>query len=492
MHVAIPTMMASLGATLDQIQWVLTAYTIVQTVLIPSVGWLGDRLGDRNLFLGSLAVFTAGSLLCSVSWDAGSLISFRVVQAIGAGPLMGVSMSLMYTSFPPQQRGLAMGLFMTGWAIGPFFGPLVGGYLTEHVNWRAIFYLNFPAGLAALVAGSLLLPRKAATQRRTAFDLGGFLTLTGGTVALLLALTRGQEWGWTSGPVVGLFFSTLLFLSLFLWIELRSRNPFVQLRHFRSFNFSLANLIIFFRVAGFRGGNFLVALFLQRGLHYAPMQAGLFLLPGAVITATLSPLAGIASDRFNPRVPVFVGLLVLVGALYGLSQMTLWTTMAMIFSLIALKSVGQSLLNGPLNTIALNALPEGETRMGSGIMGLVRGLGDAFGIACVTVLLERYTFLNLGAMSPAVDGRLSGPVRDETLSQMESMLLGAGERLAGVADKATSLLGYSLINQAVTQSYHDLFFMIGTLYFVMIWLVPLLRSEAAGARARAGHGGAGH
>lgn len=484
MHVAIPTMMASLGASLDQIQWVLTAYTIVHTVLIPSVGWLGNRAGDRNLFLGSLAVFTAGSLLCSISWDAESLIAFRIVQAVGAGPLMGVAMSLMYESFPPQQRGLAMGLFMTGWAVGPFFGPLVGGYLTEHVNWRAIFYLNVPAGLAAMVAGTFLLPRTRKPERGASFDLIGFLTLTGGAVALLLVLTQGQEWGWNSGPVLTLFGLSLLLLSCFAVAELRTENPFVELRYFRSFNFSLANIIIFFRVAGFRGGNFLVALFLQKGLNYTPVQAGLFLLPGALITAVLSPLTGMMADRFNPRVPVIAGLVVLTVTLYGLSQTTLWATMGTIFVLVAFKSVGQSFLNGPLNTIALSALPEGTARMGSGMMGLVRGLGDAFGVVCVTLLLDRYTFLNLTEMTPSVDARLSRPLRDQTLSQIQSLLLGAGEQLATVGDKITSLLGYSLLSEAVLQAYHDLFFLIGSLYFIMILFVPLLRSEIATVRAR--------
>jgi MFS transporter, DHA2 family, multidrug resistance protein len=138
-NIAIPTIMSSLGVSLNLIQWVLTGFMITRTVLIPSVGWLGARFGDRNLFIASTTIFTVGSLFCAFSWNAESLIFFRIVQGLGAGPLLGVSLAIMFDAFPRHERGLAMGLFMTGWSLGPFFGPLLGGYLTEHVHWRAIF-----------------------------------------------------------------------------------------------------------------------------------------------------------------------------------------------------------------------------------------------------------------------------------------------------------------------------------------------------------------
>jgi DHA2 family multidrug resistance protein len=310
-NIAIPAIMSSLSASLDQIQWVLTGFAITRTVLIPSVGWLGGRIGDRNLFMLSMAIFTAGSLLCSVSWNADSLVFFRIIQAVGAGPLIAVAMSIMFEAFPRHERGMAMGLFMTGWSIGPFFGPLLGGYLVQYVDWRAIFYINIPFGLLSIAAAYFMLPQKKKEEEKPPFDLPGFLTLTGGTVTLLLALSQGQELGWGSQWIAGLFFASAVLWALFVAAELRSRKPYIEVRHFRSFNFGLANLIIFFRVFGFRGANFLLSLFLQRGLNYTPIQAGLFLLPGAVITGTVSPAAGILSDRLTPRVPLLLGLVIL-------------------------------------------------------------------------------------------------------------------------------------------------------------------------------------
>ena len=158
-NIAIPTMMSSFGVSLNRIQWVLTGFMITRTVLIPCVGWLGDRIGDRNVFILSTTLFTAGSLLCSLSWNTESLIFFRIIQGIGAGPLLGVAMAIMFEAFPRNERGLAMGLFMTGWSLGPFFGPLLGGYLAEHVHWRAIFYINLPTGVLSILAGYYILPR---------------------------------------------------------------------------------------------------------------------------------------------------------------------------------------------------------------------------------------------------------------------------------------------------------------------------------------------
>ncbi len=475
-NIAIPTIMSSFGASLIQIQWVLTGFMITRTVLIPSVGWLGDRMGDRNLYIFSMAVFTAGSFLCSISWSSDSLIFFRVVQAVGAGPLIGVSMAIMFEAFPPKERGLAMGLYMTGWSLGPFFGPLLGGYLTEHVHWRAIFYINIPVGILSILAAYYILPRASSKRSAAPLDWLGLFTMTGAVVALLLALSLGQEKGWGSGFIVMLFAASGIFSVLFLLTELTIKEPFLEIRHFRSLNFSLSNVLIFFRVFGFRGANFLVSLFLQRALNYSPLQAGIFLLPGALITGIVSPVAGSVSDRLGPRIPMIAGFVILIFVLYGLSTMTLWSSMAFIFFLLSVKSLGQSSLNAPLNTAALSALPEGKARMGSGIIGMTRGLGEAFGIAILSFLLERYAFLNLHSMVPLQGAPLAGAERHLVLAQIRDLLIQAGQFGSALEERAQSLLAHTLINQALTQAYQDLFLLIAVIYLALIPFVLFLRS----------------
>jgi DHA2 family multidrug resistance protein len=477
-NIAIPTIMSSLGTSLNRIQWVLTGFMITRTVLIPSVGWLGERIGDRNVFIASTTIFTAGSLLCAFSWNVESLIFFRIVQAVGAGPLLGVSMAIMFEAFPRHQRGLAMGLFMTGWSLGPFFGPLLGGYLTEHVHWRAIFYINLPTGLLSIVSGYYLLPRRPVQSPSFApLDFLGLITMATATVTLLLALNLGHEEGWGSRLIVTLFALSAACVALFIVAELKIEHPFLELRYFRDVNFSLANVLIFFRVFGFRGASFLLALFLQKGLNYTPTQAGIFLLPGAVITALWSPLAGKLTDRLGPRIPIVGGLAILVFALYGLSQLTLWSTVTFIFFFMCVKSVGQSSLNAPLNTVALAAIPEGRARMASGMIGMTRGLGEAFSVAVLSFLLERYAFFNLYSIPPLQGAPFAASERGDVLAQIHGLLIDAGQYGLALEERARSLLAHTLINQALTQAYQDLFFLIGVLHMGLLVIALFLRTK---------------
>ena len=258
-------------------------------------------------------------------------------------------------------------------------------------------------------------------------------------------------------------------------MELKTKNPYVELRHFRNVNFSLSNIIIFFRVFGFRGANFLIALFLQRALHYTPLQAGVFLLPGAVMTGICSPLVGIASDRLGPRIPLVGGLIILIVSLYGFSTLTLWSSGTLILFLIGLKSVGQASLNAPLNAVALGSLPDGKARMASGIIGMTRGLGESFGITTLSFLLERYAFFNANTLNPLQDPRLSEPERLAILSEIRDLLVQAGEFGMALQNKALSLLSHTLLNEAMTQAYHDLFVLIAGMYGALIVSVLLLR-----------------
>ena len=474
---AIPAMMSSLGTSLQRIQWVLIAFMITRTVLIPCVGWLGQRIGDRNLFILSAATFGAGSFLCSMAWDVNSLIFFRIIQGIGVGPLIGVSMSIMYEAFPRNERGLAMGLFMTGWSLGPFFGPPAGGYLAQYVSWRTIFYLPLPTLILAIMAAVVILPRRSASHEPSGFDLLGFVTLTGGLVCMLLGLTQGQEDGWTSHKILFLFGAAALLISLFIIAELRARHPYVQIRYFRNLNFSISSLIVVFRVMGFRGTSFILILFLQKALFYPPLQAGIFMLPAAVAVGVVSPFAGMLSDRFGPKILLVTGLALLTVTLFSLSGVTIWTGAGVIYFLVILKSIGQSTINAPLNSIALGALPEGESRMGSGILGLARGLGEAFGIATLSFLLERHIFYKVEAMTPGLGARLTENLRDDVMLQIQALLQHAGQFGIALEQRAESLLGFSLLTEGVTLAYHQLFILIGLMYLALVVMVSLLKTR---------------
>jgi nitrate/nitrite transporter NarK len=303
----------------------------------------------------------------------------------------------------------------------------------------------------------------------------GLLTMTTASVTLLLGLNLGHEMGWGSRWIVGLFALAVASFALFIIVELKTEHPFLELRYFRDVNFSLANCLIFFRVFGFRGASYLLAIFLQKGLNYTPTQAGIFLLPGAVITGLWSPLAGKLTDRMGPRIPIVGGLTILIFALYGLSQLSLWSAVGFIFFFMCVKSVGQSSLNAPLNTVALAAIPEGRARMGSGMIGMTRGLGEAFSVAVLTFLLERHAFFNLYSIPPLQGEAFAAAERVRALAHIQGLLAGAGHYGLALEERARSLLAHTLINQALTRAYQDLFFLIAVLHVGLLIIALFLR-----------------
>ena len=257
LNVAIPSMMSSLSTDLDRIQWVQTGYQIIQAVLIPAVGWLGARLGTKRLFILSTLVFIAGSALCGLAWDVHSLIFFRILQGMGGGPIMPLSMSILYSTFPPDKRGLALGLSNFSHSFGPAIAPALGGHLIEVLNWRAIFYINVPVGL--LSAGIVLFTMpKTQDQRARSFDAIGVFTMASFIILLLLAVSEGRRYGWGSQMIVMLFLVSGVSLAAFVIAELKTKEPFVEIRLYKNLPFAMGCLIGFLNTMEFRGTNFLL------------------------------------------------------------------------------------------------------------------------------------------------------------------------------------------------------------------------------------------
>ena len=233
-NVALPPIMTTFSMNLDEVQWVITAYMTASAVLIPTVGWLGNRLGNRTLFLLSLFTFISGSALSGLAWSGSALIFFRIVQGAGGGPLLPMAMVLLNEAFPPRERGLAMGLFGLAAAFGPAVGPVIGGYLTDYISWRAVFYLNLVPGLVCMRLVCMVLPNTREAQRR-ALDLPGLITLAVFLVSLLIALSQGHRHGWDSPFIQRLFVVAGAAFVLLLVIELWRDEPLVELRLYRNF-----------------------------------------------------------------------------------------------------------------------------------------------------------------------------------------------------------------------------------------------------------------
>src|SRR4051794_1044734 len=290
-NVAIPTIQNAFGTTTDEVQWIATSYTLALGVVVPLSAWLSDRFGAGRTYNVSLLAFAAGSALCGLAWNLESMVVFRIIQAIPGGILPVVTLSMVYRIVPREKIGAAMGMYGLGIIVAPAIGPTLGGYLVEYVDWRLIFFLNVPVGILGAIAAVMVLPNFPAVKSQK-FDALGFLTIAGGLFALLLALSEGQDWGWTGYRVISLLSASVILIALFVIIELEVEHPLLDVRVFRYWPYTNSLLLISVLMVGLFATLFYIPLFLQQAQGLGAFDAGVLLLPQALVMAVLMPIAG--------------------------------------------------------------------------------------------------------------------------------------------------------------------------------------------------------
>jgi EmrB/QacA subfamily drug resistance transporter len=381
-NVAIPYIQKDLGVSQDDVRWVSTAYLLSLGVAVPLSGWLAERMGLARTFLYSLITFTVASGLCAISWDITSLLAFRVMQAFPAGIITVVSMLLLYRVVPPERLGVAMGLYGLGVIMAPAIGPVLGGYLVQYSSWHAIFVLKVGLGVVAVTTAAILLPRPASTSRPR-FDFLGYLTISLGLVALMLAADRGPdpEWGWTDMRVLGLAVFGLLSLALFVLIELEVSNPLINLKVFRSGVYNISLVLTAINSIGMFALLYYVPQFLLSVRGYEAFETGLILVPSAVAMAVMGPFAGYLVDRIGPKWPAAMGLLIsAVGSLL-LAQITIGTPREVIVLWTTIRNVGVGLAMMPCMSAGLNTLPSALLSPGSAMSNVVLRVSSSVGVA---------------------------------------------------------------------------------------------------------------
>jgi DHA2 family multidrug resistance protein len=476
-NVALPPIMTTFSMNLDDAQWVVTAYMIASAVLIPTVGWLGNRLGNRNLFLASLLLFIASSALGGLAWSGGALIGFRILQGVGGGPILPMAMVLLNEAFPPRERGLAMGLFGLAAAFGPAVGPVVGGYLTDYLSWRAVFYLNVLPGLVCVALVVLVIPNTRDEQRRS-LDLPGLITLAVFLVSLLIALSQGHRHGWDAPFIQRLFVVAGVAFVAFVAIELWRAEPLVELRLYRNAAFSVVSVVILLNAVNFWASNFIQTILMQRTLDYTPAQAGFATLPGAFIMAFTTLGAGRLADLVDRRVIVLFGLGLFALSTYWLSHVSLDTPMELIIWMIVGRYFSIAFVFTPMNAISLMTLPPDKVRMGSGLINIVQqGIGGTTGIAVMATFLERRTIYHASMLDQ--QQTLSPLEWSEILQPVQAFVARAGDAEAMVRLKALGLLQRHLSLEATVTAYQDCFLLMTGLCLVAMPLVLFLRRRPA-------------
>ncbi|HEY2203751.1 MAG TPA: DHA2 family efflux MFS transporter permease subunit [Pseudonocardia sp.] len=385
-NVAVPAIQKDFGTTTDDIQWITTAYSLALGVVVPVSGWLGDRIGLTRTYSLSLLGFAACSALCGIAWDLNSMIAFRILQAVPGGILPVVTLAMLYRIVPREKIGTAMGVYGLGIVFAPAIGPTLGGYLVQYVDWRLIFFINVPIGLLGVALAMVVLPAFP-TVRAGRFDVFGFVTVAAGLFALLLALSEGQDWGWTSYPVLMLIVGGLLCLALFVVIELEVDEPLIDVRVFALWPFTNSLVLVTLLSVGLFGVLFYVPLFLQEGQGVEPLRTGLILLPEALVMGLIMPVAGVLYDRIGPRWPAVVGLTVAAYGTYLLCGITADVPQSDIVLWTCVRAAGNGLAMMSVMTAGLSVVPTEKVNQAGAVNNVVQRVASALGLAVLTSLI---------------------------------------------------------------------------------------------------------
>ncbi len=386
-NVALPSIQRDLHATLSSLEWTVNAYTLTFAVLLVTGGRLGDIFGRRRMFLFGVVVFGAASAAIGLAPSDKLLVAFRAVQGIGSAFMMPGTLSIITQTFPPRQRGMAIGTWAGVSALALAIGPVVGGFLTQDVSWRAIFFINPPIALAA-VAVTLFATRESRDESVTRkVDLPGVAAITLGLTALVLALVEGNTWHWGSARVVGLLLFAFVALVAFVLIERRSEAPMVNFRFFASRTFLGANMVGFIVSFAMLAQFFFLALYMQNILHFSPLQAGLRFLPSTVVIIIMGPLAGRLADRVGSRPLMTLGLLLVSAALFFQSGLDVHTSYTWLLPGFVLMGIGIGLVMSPMSTAAMNAVDRTKAGVASGTLSMSRMVGGTFGVAVMGALI---------------------------------------------------------------------------------------------------------
>jgi EmrB/QacA subfamily drug resistance transporter len=386
-NVALPSIQGDLHIGVSELEWVVNAYALTFGVLLLSGGKLADLFGRRLIFIVGLVIFTGASLWCGLAGSAESLIAARTVQGIGAALMNPATLSIITATFPPRQRGMAIGIWAGVSALALAIGPLVGGLLTQDVHWSWIFFINIPVGVLGVLAARVFIDETKDTSREQRLDLPGLVTSGLGLFALTLALIETNEHAWGSMLVLSLFAIAAVALIAFVLLELHQRIPMLDLTLFKDRQFAGANSVMFLVGLAMFGIFFYNSLFLQRVLGYGAIKTGATFLPMTVLIIFVAPLAGKIADRIGPRWLMSAGMTLLTGSLLLFATLNASSTWWAILPGLVVGGVGMAITMAPTTAAAMASVPIAKAGIGSAVINSMRQVGGSLGIAIMGALL---------------------------------------------------------------------------------------------------------
>src|SRR5713101_135528 len=389
-NVALPSIQRDLKVSVASLEWVVNAYFLTFAVLMLTGGKLADLLGRRFIFIVGLVVFTASSLACGLASSGQMLIAARAVQGVGAAMMNPATLSIITATFPPRQRGLAMGIWVGVSAVALALGPITGGLLAEHAHWSWIFFINVPIGVFAILAARIVIRESKDSSADQRLDLPGLVTSGGALLALTYSLIEANNKGWTSPEILSLFGVAVVGLLAFVTLEKRQRAPMLDLSLFKNRTFAGANATMALVALAMFGVFFFVSLFVQNILHYSPVQAGASFLPMTLCIIFFAPVAGKLSDRIGSRWLMGGGMGLVSVSLVLFSLLTQHSSFWNLFPALLVGGAGMAMAMTPTTAAAMSSVPIDKAGVGSGELNSMRQVGGSLGVAIMGAILGSY------------------------------------------------------------------------------------------------------
>jgi EmrB/QacA subfamily drug resistance transporter len=386
-NVALPSIQRDLGVGLSELQWIVTGYALTFAALMLTGGKLADHYGRRLIFVVGLAIFTLASLGCGIAESGDVLIAARVVQGVGAALMNPATLSIISATFPPEQRGTAIGIWAGVSALALAIGPLVGGLLTDHLDWSWIFFVNVPVGVLAVAVSFLVIEESRDTSEERRLDLPGQFAGGIGLFALTYALIEANTYGWTSGRILASFAVAAVALVAFVWLERVQRVPMLDLELFRNGTFAGANAVVLLVALAMFGVFFFVSLYMQNILGYSAVQAGAAFLPMTILIILIAPVAGRTSDRVGSRWLMTAGMVLVGLQLLYFSRLGVDETFWSLLPGLVTGGVGMALVMTPSAAAAVRSVPVDKAGVGSAVLNACRQVGGALGIAVMGAIM---------------------------------------------------------------------------------------------------------
>ncbi|WP_254173725.1 DHA2 family efflux MFS transporter permease subunit [Planktothrix pseudagardhii] len=485
-NVALTHMQASLGATVTEIAWVVTGYAIANVILIPLTAWLGDFFGRKAYFIFSLVGFTLASILCGLSVNLPMLVISRILQGLCGGGLLAKGQAILFQTFPPHEQGVAQAVFGVGVIAGPAIGPTLGGYLTDTLGWRWIFFINLPFGILATLMAWLFLPKDENKSNNTKVDWWGIILLTVAVGSLQALLEEGEQEDWFSSNFIRtLAIAATVGMALFIWRELTTRTPAVDLRVLRYRSLSAGSIYSGILGMGLYGTLFVVPIFAQSILDFSATQTGFLLAPGALSSAVVMILLGKISTKVDARILIAIGAIGSALVMFDLSNISPQTGTDQLFWPLVMRGGVTVLMFLPLSLATLGALPKQAVSAGSGFYNLTRQLGGSVGIAALTSLLsQREAFHRAVLLTHLTPYDFA---TNERLQTLTATFQSKGMDVVTAQQQALASLSQIVDTQAAVLSFADVFRVVGVAFLCSLPLLMFLGKGGKGAKAPAAH-----